>query len=772
MFFTLLKNELKRKKMMNLVLFSFITMVTLLASSGAITLYQMNHTMEYFHKETKLADSGYIIASMDDETKQRLQDWLQGNEHVTSYELQEEVPLGVKDINIDSGAFMSNLGASLHSQTKTMDLLFTQYDERFSLQQGEIAIPLFTKDSSGLAIGDMIRINIGGTEYSYTLAYFTKDSFVGSSMSGMSRFAISDEDFAQLPKEVISKVTLFVNVDEDYNFTKAYTQQQFPSFMQVDNETSTMAVAAIQNASSMILFVIAFIMIIIAFVTLRFTIITSLEEEYHEIGVMKAIGLRSHQIRNLYLVKYIGLALLGVSVGYALSLPASQVLIGISSELVMTKATSVTYFIGLFTSVCIGGFIIVFAIIVMHRINHQSIMDAMRGGNGDERYHKDHFFLYKRKKVPVVAYLSFHDVIQNAKRFMMLCLIFFLSYLMLNMTIVIRTAFAGSGMITYLGISEGDIYSEQYQMATNKEQKQHQIEQLHTDLQSYTTDYTLDVESYAMVEIHQGDDFTSVFASKAAYDANSYKYTSGEAPKLTNEIALNNEMARKYQKQPGDYIQVLISGIENDFLITGCYDSMMNVGKNLRFSDAYELDLTSSHQYIINIQDANKEQVIAQILADEALQLKSPIDIANSFTAGFISALDALLIMVIIIIAIVLFFITFLFVKLQVLKDRYSIAVMKSMGFSTKMIKRWQMYRILGVLVCSITFGILCQYAFGQVMLDALTAAVNVTSLHASMDAWLSVVVFPLLCFLVVYMSSSITLHGIKIMQIQEMKEE
>lgn len=81
-----------------------------------------------------------------------------------------------------------------------------------------------------------------------------------------------------------------------------------------------------------ILLVVSIILIAITFVVLRFTISFTLSEEFREIGVMKAIGIGNFRIRGLYLVKYMGLSVIGATIGFALSFPFGEMLMSVSSQ--------------------------------------------------------------------------------------------------------------------------------------------------------------------------------------------------------------------------------------------------------------------------------------------------------------------------------------------------------------------------------------------------------------------------------------------------------
>lgn len=53
-----------------------------------------------------------------------------------------------------------------------------------------------------------------------------------------------------------------------------------------------------------VLVLIGVLVIIVAFLCIRFTLLAKIEEDYKEIGVLKAVGMRVSQIKKLYLAKY------------------------------------------------------------------------------------------------------------------------------------------------------------------------------------------------------------------------------------------------------------------------------------------------------------------------------------------------------------------------------------------------------------------------------------------------------------------------------------
>ena len=60
----------------------------------------------------------------------------------------------------------------------------------------------------------------------------------------------------------------------------------------------------IEVVIAIVILMVSFCLIIIAILMLRFTIVFTISEDYKEIGILKAIGLKNTSIRRLYIIKY------------------------------------------------------------------------------------------------------------------------------------------------------------------------------------------------------------------------------------------------------------------------------------------------------------------------------------------------------------------------------------------------------------------------------------------------------------------------------------
>ena len=72
--------------------------------------------------------------------------------------------------------------------------------------------------------------------------------------------------------------------------------------------------------------VVGLCLILISLMILRFSLSFTMEENYREIGVMKAIGMRNFSIQKIYLVKYLTVVAVGAFAGFLLSIPIGKVM--------------------------------------------------------------------------------------------------------------------------------------------------------------------------------------------------------------------------------------------------------------------------------------------------------------------------------------------------------------------------------------------------------------------------------------------------------------
>ena len=176
-------------------------------------------------------------------------------------------------------------------------------------------------------IGDKVKIKVGDVEQEFTIKSIVKDSVFGSAMMGFKRLIISEEDFRCFDNQKgLTYAKLYaVNCDDEEAFENAFQKKNFNVVANVDKSTIEMCYVFDMLIAG-ILIIVSICLILIAFMVLRFTILFTLQEDYKEIGIMKALGCYVKDIRRMFLFEAAAIGFSGGLIGLLLSYAISGLL--------------------------------------------------------------------------------------------------------------------------------------------------------------------------------------------------------------------------------------------------------------------------------------------------------------------------------------------------------------------------------------------------------------------------------------------------------------
>ncbi len=175
---------------------------------------------------------------------------------------------------------------------------------------------------------------------------------------------------------------------------------------------------------------------------------------------------------------------------------------------------------------------------------------------------------------------------------------------------------------------------------------------------------------------------------------------------------------------------LLIDGKERNLIVSGTYSDITNGGKTAKA--AFTNRQADTMWSVIYIELNDKTMIDAKISEyTESFQFAkiSGIDdyIKQTFgsTIGSIGKASSLSVIIALILSIL---VTLLFMKMLIAKDRYSIAIMKSLGFTNKDITIQYMARSLFVLIVGIVLGTLLANTLGELLASAVIASFGASS--------------------------------------------
>ncbi|QQZ59727.1 FtsX-like permease family protein [Paenibacillus sonchi] len=768
---------------MNIVLLVLMILASTLVASSTNLMYSTTTAIDSFISKSKVADYNIITANTD-ENNRSLRAWAECEKRVASYYAQLHIGVLSKDITVPSNrkSISGNIGLVLSTVPEDVNLVYGENDALFSLQNGEIGLPISIMNATGLKLGDLLNVQVGGNSHTFTIAKIFKDAFMGSDLFGLKRLLISSQDFTDLqnglPPESLTTLWSLVGSSkgEGAALAKAFSQQDIPLNFGIEKELVKKSYMPDQIISAM-MFVISLFLIFIAFLTLRFTIVSTLQDNYKEIGVMKAIGLRNSVIKRLYLMKYLGLSLAGGAVGWGFSIPLSELMSRRISQYVIVPGGSAAVVVSVFSTIAIVAITLLFCTLCMRKINKASAIDAIRQGHTGERFKASRkIHLHRSKLLPPALFLALSDVLNRMKSYSALILTFVLSTAIIIIPINLMNTVITPKFIGYFGTVQADFYSKSEVVDKKVSEIQSELARVTREFRDHSFPVTLSVDysiNTKYISDH-GEDNMRITAMKSE-PAAVFQYLDGTAPKLANEIAITSIMADRFGKRIGDSILFEIDGKRDTFLITGLFQTITNEGYMVRLGDEYIPLHAAAYQFAGNINAPEKDK--AEILSNmkqqfSALDLKSAADLLEHTTGGFMGQLQSIMTLLTVIVCLITFFITSLFVRLLIAKEVRGIAVMKSLGFKNGKIRLWQILRISILLVGSIIIGVLTANILGERLIGIIFRMFGLTRMSFNIVPLQVYLLYPLLILLVVVAAVYSSCGQIKRVQVWNMNQE
>lgn len=783
MYFKILKKDLKRKKTMNIILLIFITLAVTFIASSARNLSSISTALESYFQKAGLSD--YIVITSDEEKINKdFSDFLNENKNVDSYEVDSTISIGENKIKLENGndiELTSNTIVVSKLKINQQKFFDENNNEITDINKGEILMNYSDIPKSNLENGDKII----WYDKTFKVKGAIKDAFLGGSMMGVKRIVVNDEDYEELKKSVANaEMKIYSIKTKDLAaFKDDFNNEGFSVIIGCDKEligrTYLMDIIV-----AGILIVVSFFLILISMTILRFTIVFTLQEEFKEIGIMKAIGLKASNIKLLYTIKYFFISILGAVIGFILSVPFGKILMeSVSKNIVLDESKSgIT--INIICSVSVVVIVLLFSCFCSRHINKFTPINAIRGGSTGERYHSRGFFsLNKIKGIPPIIYMAVNDILTGIKKFAVLIITFTLGVILIIININTVNTLQDSSLLKTFGMAESDVYlvsDKEFYLTTSS--KSHDfIESSLSDINEKLKNEGIDAkvfrETNFKLRISNNDkSYSSLAIQGIGISANDYDYLEGTAPKYDNEIAITSLIEESIGAEIGDTVSIKQGDKDIKYIVTAIYQSMMNMGEGIRFSEKSDIDYNLA-QGTLGIQMKYKDNLTEKekdIYFDKIEEMFPGYTVYNGegylkyIIGDIVSQLDGVKEMILIIIIIINCLVSILMVKSFIIKEKGEIAMLKSIGFKNSSIILWQTIRMGIVMAISTIIGTLLANPITRATSGKIFEFMGAAQIKFVINPLEVYVIYPLLILLFVTVTSFLSTLQIRKITVSE----
>lgn len=787
MFFKILKKDLKRKKNMNIILFMFMILIGMLVTASSNILYTVTSALNNFAVKSKVAD--LIVVSYSNKENNKEIEAFKNNSFITDMKSDNAILLESQNF-IAPKKYKDTPKLFLTAAPCNYNLLYNNDNKLLSVNDNEIAIPISICENTNIKLGDKVTISLGNLSKSFKVKYYVKDVAMGPNLTGTKRIVVSSNNFKYFSqyKDIVELKIYSFEKSKKISYSsldKAFSKQVCANVIAniTSNNINQIYISDFSMAGLMIF--VSIFLILIAFLILRFTIVFTLKEEYKEIGVMKAIGLKNKNIANLYLIKYLFLSVIGSGIGLILSFPlANEMLKSISKNIIITKSPFTIVLVILSVSLVIL-ITLLFCKMCTRKINKFSAIEAIRNGSNGERFSKSKkISLYKHRKFSVPFFMAISDLINEWKKFAIVIISFMLGTNLILVPINLINTLNSDNMLQYFCLGKNDVFIKSdsvYKFIRNNN-----IDKLLIKISDFEKKYSdngckikLHPECYykGKAYIKKDSDSKNVLALKGFdYNTDNYVYTKGTAPKLENEIAISSCLASYFNIGIGDKLHFEIADKSYDFIITSLYESMNNLGYSIRFSEKVPIKLDGCFGMDILGSFINTTNKTAAIQKLRKITPKYTIETSGQYVSsemGNISdQLNLVKALLLIIILGINLLITVLFVKMLLSKELAEVAILKSIGFKNRTIKCWQVTRFLIVALISVILGTITSKVFGEFLTGFLFKSIGVSNFKLVIMPFQIYFMYPMIILSVILAAAVLSLGHIKKINVFEINNQ
>ena len=219
-------------------------------------------------------------------------------------------------------------------------------------------------------------------------------------------------------------------------------------------------------------------------------------------------------------------------------------------------------------------------------------------------------------------------------------------------------------------------------------------------------------------------------------------YLEGRAPDGEGEISLSYANASQdgLNKKVGDEVIVKVGGTEKTLKVSGIYQDITNGGKTAKAHTSLGLNEEAVLWYIVYMDVATgvdiQEKMDYYQNAYDSAQVNDMKEFTGQTLGNIIDQMSTVVIGGIVIAFIIVVLITALFLKMLLSKDMSQIAIMRSVGLTSKNINHQYMAGTLMVLIFGMIVGVLASTYLGEFLVSMAMSSMGAAKIEFVHVLW------------------------------------
>ncbi|MGL5870702.1 FtsX-like permease family protein [Clostridium chrysemydis] len=707
-------SKLKKKKMQYTLLGIIFTIaIALISVSTVVTVVSKTFAEKYYEGDS--TPDIYIVTTSDSVIKKSYSWYQSKGNSVRNYRKSDmfSVSTNLSFNGKSNDTIMSYVLPIDSVENLSNKIEFVEGNNKAkSPKKGEMWIPSTIANLKNIKVGDIAKIvDVNGKIFEYKISAIVNDSNQSSTSMGVLYVYVDEserESLKKLPSAQMATINCDGNTSEMSKELIEYINEPLGGIIA---DKSLFVLAATMSGSLIggLGLMTAIIVTIVLILILRSNIKNNVLKEYKSIGIYKAMGYSSKKIRRIYLYGYGLVSIIASSIGIVISIPMVTYICNITFKNLGEYSFDSISFVILIAVFLIFNLLVYINLYgVLKYVDKIKPVEAITIGitSSKENMKKS---LIKNNSSSLC--MAINDIFKYKKNnfviLIMFILVFYMSTLFMNIANTMLTL--DSNLYKIFGTANSDLVIA---APSDIDDSIREVKEYLDNDDRVNRYYLWDIIGQSKVGIDtseykiEGGSLMATTYNK--FNEEDFSIIQGVNPRNKKEVSLGVDIMKRNNLRLGNYITLNIDGKSREFLIVGSYASMMSNGQNLRLTSDVLESKSNGNVAFVKLKNI-----------DDYEGLKNDID--NKFKGIIIDKTYAPLkdtasqvvetsVPISIILSVgVLIFGIFNIVNILTTNNannRKKYGIMKSLGFTSKYIKRRSNYRIMSLAVLSGIIGV------------------------------------------------------------------
>jgi len=650
------------------------------------------------------------------------------------------------------------------------------------LSKGEVYLSRVLKDYDNLKIGDKMTVYFEGASYEFTIKGFVEEPACGSSFISLKVSFISQEDFDEIAdnrkKALADDPEISLDLYKIVYITKAddcdLTDNKFAQEINKTSDIESYAQGVLTRSESLyyhglmpdiilnIFLSFVIILVVIVFVVMSNSISSSIEMNYTDLGILKAQGFDSSRLKLVFLGQYMLAEIIGIVLGFILSVPVVIYLPRAFESIVGIKIVGGVA-VGASLLILLGVLIIsaLYIMLISKKVGTISPIRAISGG-------KCEVFFDSRLTLPIKGRalspsLAFRQFTSGGKRYVASILIASLLVFFLMTMTGMTDAVSSENAQRAMGATSENItiyVDTEERSPENTEYVRNQFESIEDIIREYS-----DIEErYGFEDTYMVLNGEKLYC-RMADDEEVFTVTKGRAPLYENEIVVSQIYAEDMGYNIGDVLEVSYRGRKNNCVISGFITDITNAGRFFGMNSeaaAYFIDdfvVQDVGYKLSNPEKAEeiKDKIESELSGDIFISVYSEDGSAPRLITTIAYSIKAVIYIISVIFALVV--VSMICTKTFV-REKIDIGIYKALGFTSRNLRMQFAVRFLIVALFGIIIGTTLSLILSEKLLSYMLRSMGIVNFvidYRFITVFLPIAAVALCYFLFAYMAAGKT---------------